>query len=72
MYGFEPLLIHVCIDLRRRNVRVAEHFLDDPQVGAVAEQMRRETVPEKMRVNVLFQPCMSRALFNNLPDARGR
>jgi hypothetical protein len=42
---FQPLLIHVGINLRRRNVGVPEHFLNDPQIGAVAQQMRRETVP---------------------------
>ena len=72
MYGFEPLLIDVRIDLRGRNVRVPEHFLDDAQVGAVAEQMRRKTVTEKMRIDIFFQPGVSRVLLNNLPDARGR
>jgi hypothetical protein len=32
----ESLLIHVRVNLRRRNVSVPEHFLDDPQIGAVA------------------------------------
>ena len=45
MDGFQPLLVDVRVNLGRRNIGVAEHFLDDPQVGAVAEQMRRKTVP---------------------------
>jgi hypothetical protein len=35
MHGFQPLLVDVRINLGRRNVRVPEHFLDDPQIGAV-------------------------------------
>jgi hypothetical protein len=45
VHGLQPLLVHVRVNLRRRNVRVPEHFLDDPEIGAVAQQMRRETVP---------------------------
>ena len=69
MDSFKPLLIDMRIDLRRRNISVAQHFLDDPQIGAVPEEMRRETVPEKVRVNILLQsgpPCM---FFHDLPDA---
>jgi hypothetical protein len=36
VHGFEPLLIDMRVNLRRRNIRVAEHFLDNAQVGAVA------------------------------------
>ena len=35
--GFQSLLIHMGVDLRRRNVSMTEHFLDDAQVGAVAQ-----------------------------------
>ena len=46
MHGFQSLLIDMGIDLRCRNVGVAEHFLDDSQIGAVTEKMSRETVPQ--------------------------
>jgi len=46
---FEPLLIDVRVDLRRRDVCVSEHFLNDAQVAAVVEQMRGKTVPECVR-----------------------
>jgi hypothetical protein len=36
VHRLEPLLIYVCVNLRRRNISVPEHFLDDPQIGAVA------------------------------------
>ncbi len=70
MHSFKPLLVDMRVNLRRGNVRVPEHFLYDPQIGSVPEQMRRKTVPEQMRVNVLFQPRPLRLFFYNLPDAR--
>ncbi len=36
---FESLLIDMRIDLRRRNIGVTEHFLNNPQVRAIAEEM---------------------------------
>jgi hypothetical protein len=36
----------VGIDFRRADVGVAEQFLDDPQIGAVLQQMRGETVAQ--------------------------
>ena len=68
MYSLKPLLIDMSVNLRCRNICVAKHFLDDAQIGAIPEQMRRETVPEKMRINVLLQPGMPRMLFHDLPD----
>ena len=68
MYGFQSLLIDVCIDLRRRYVSVSKHFLDDAQIGAVSQQMRCEAVSQKVRVNVLFESGAPRMLFHDLPD----
>ena len=70
MHSFKPLLIDVRIDLRSGNIGVAQHFLDDPQIGAVPEQMRRETVPEKVWVNIFLQSRESRVFLHDLPDAR--
>ena len=69
MHSFKPLLIDMRIDLRRGNIGVAQHFLNDPQIGAVAEQMRCETVPKKVWVNIFRQSRASRVLFHDLPDA---
>jgi len=68
MDSFKPLLIDMRIDLRRRNISVAQHFLDDPQIGAVPEKMRREAMPEKVRVNILLQAGAPRVFFHDLPD----
>jgi len=70
MYSLKPLLIDMSVNLRCRNICVAKHFLDDAQIGAIPEQMRRETVPEKMGINVLLQPGVPRTFFHDLPDAR--
>ena len=70
MHSLEPLLIDMGIDLGRRYVRVAQHLLDDSKIRAVAEQMRCEAVPQKVRINVFFQSGALRVLFNDLPNPR--
>ena len=70
MHSFKPLLIDVRVHLRRRNIGVAEHFLNDPQIGAIAKQVGREAMPEKVRVNVLFESRALCVFFYDLPDAR--
>ena len=42
--------VDVAVDLCRRERCVAEEFLDDAQVGAALEEVRREGVPETMGV----------------------
>jgi hypothetical protein len=44
MYCLEALLINVGVNLSGRDVRVTQHFLNDSQVGAIAEEMGGETV----------------------------
>ena len=70
MHSFKPLLDDVRVHLRRRNIGVPEHFLNDPQVGAIAKQVGREAMAEKVRVNIFLQPCTARMFFYDLPDAR--
>ena len=70
MHSLEPLLIDMGVDLCRRYVGVAQHLLDDSQIRAVAEQMRCEAVPQKVRINIFFQPGALRVLFNDLPNPR--
>ena len=41
--------VDVRVDLRGRYVAVTEHLLQDAQVGAPFEQMRREAVPQLVR-----------------------
>ena len=46
----EALAVDVAVDLRRRERRVAEQLLDRAQVGAALEQVRRERVPQPVRM----------------------
>ena len=68
MHSLQPLLIDMGIDLCRRYVGVTQHLLDDSQIRAVAEQMCREAVTEKVRIDVLCQSGPLCVLLNNLPD----
>ncbi len=64
MDRFQPLLINMRVNLGRRDIGVAEHLLDDAQIGAIAEQMRGKTVPQKMRINIRFQARNSARVFS--------
>ena len=44
MYRFETLLIDVCVNLCGRDIRVAQHLLNDSQVGTITQEMGGETV----------------------------
>ena len=72
MHRFQPLLIDMCVNLGCGNVGVAEHFLNDAQISAVAEQMRSEAMPEQVGINIFFQTGMPCLFFYDLPDSRGR
>ena len=70
MHSLEPLLIDMSINLGRRYVGVAQHFLNDSKICAVAEEMRCEAVAQKVGINVFFQSGALRVLFNDLPNPR--
>jgi len=61
--------VHMRIDLRRRERAVAEQLLDRPQVGAALQQVRREGVPQQMRVHAAgVETC----LLGELSQTQGR
>ncbi len=70
MDSLEALLIDMRVNLCGRNIRMTEHFLNNAQVGAIPQEVRRKTVPEKMGINVLLQPGVPRMFFHDLPDTR--
>lgn len=51
----ELVHMHVGVTLRGGECRVAEHFLDGTQIGPGIEKMRRESVSETMRGQMLPQ-----------------
>ena len=42
MHPLEASPFNVRVDLRRRNIRMAEHHLNRPKIRTAFEQMRRE------------------------------
>lgn len=72
MDRLQALLIDVRVNLRRRNIGVSEHFLNDAEIGAVAEQVSRETVAKEVRIYIRFQTRVLRARLYDLPDTRRR
>ncbi len=49
--AFQSLFDDVGIDLRGRNIGVAEQRLDDSQIGSVVQEMRREGMTQHMRTD---------------------
>src|SRR5687768_10244530 len=66
------LPVDMGVELRRRNVGVAEHLLDGAQVGASLEKVRRERVPQSVRGDVLRDPGPLDVLSKDLPRAHPR
>src|SRR5260370_1967347 len=65
---------HVRVDLRRRDIAVAEHFLHRAQVRAALQQMRREAMTQRMRADpreprIARRPSLQR-LEETLPSHR--
>ncbi len=54
MHFFESSAINVGIDLRRRNVRMTQHRLNRPEVGAPFKKMGREGMPKRVRRHSLI------------------
>ena len=52
------------IDLRRSNIGMPEHFLNDPQIAAIIQQVRGKTVAECVRLDVLGEPGNARMFLD--------
>ena len=57
----------VRVDLRRRDIAVAQQRLHRSGIGAVLQQVRRKAVTQGMRRNV-FQCCFGSVTFDCDPD----
>ena len=60
------------VDLRRRDRRVAEHFLDCAEVGASGQEMGGEAMPQGMRANVGVQTDRECVALDDLPQGDAR
>ena len=67
--GFEVVLIDVRIDLGGGDIRMAEQFLNDPQVGTVAEKVSGKAVAKQMGIDIDLDSRVLGGVFNDLPDA---
>ena len=52
----DPLAGQVGVQLGRADTRMSEQLLDDPQVGAALEQVRRERVAQRVRADPVAEP----------------
>ena len=67
VHGAQVVPVHVCVDLRRGEVRVTQHLLHRPQVRPALEQVRRESVSEGVRRDALRDPRPTRRLPDDAP-----
>src|SRR4051794_4241901 len=64
---------YVRVELGGREVGVAEHLLDAPEVGTALEEVRRERVPQEVRVDALrLEPRLLRQLPEDEERAAAR
>jgi len=57
----EVLSVHVGVDLRGRQVRMAQHFLHGAQVRPSLEEVRGKRVPQRVWADPLLDACPARA-----------
>src|SRR5205823_14848339 len=62
----------ICVDLRRRQIRVAEHLLERAQVASARQQVRRERVAQRVRAHPPLQARAPRVALDDLVDALAR
>ena len=70
-HGFLQLFADdVRVDLRGRDVGVAEHLLDRAQVGTIREQVRRKCVTQDVRADFAFLKArIAREVLQELREA---
>ena len=69
MDGAEAVLVDVGVDLGGGDVGMAEHFLDDSEVGAVVEEVGGEAVAELVGMDFLGEASSGGAFVDDLFDA---
>ena len=72
MDGLEAFAGDVGVHFGRRDAGVAEQFLNDPQVGAVLEQVCGETVPQHVRRDVAIDAGQAASFFDATPQCHRR
>ena len=67
--GFKAVLIDMRVDLGGGDIGMAEQFLNDPQVGTVAEKVGGKAVSKQMGIDIDLDSRVLGGVFNDLPDA---
>lgn len=68
VYVLELRLVHMGVDLRRRHVGMAQQLLNDAQIRPARQQVRCETVSQRVGRKTLFDPGQLRVLPHDPPD----
>ena len=68
----QPTARDMSINLRRADARMTEHFLDDAQIRAELQKMRRKAVSQHVRRDVARDAGAADAAFDPLPHRGGR
>src|SRR5579871_1603681 len=72
IHGSQPGFEHVCINLGRRDIRMAEHRLNGAQIRAALEQMRRERMPQHVRTEMRTNAGGRAVRFQQFPESESR
>ena len=65
---FQPRLVDVGVNLRRRDIGMAQQFLDLTQVGSPGKHMRGKAVPHRMRADRNIDVCQQGIFLHNGPN----
>ena len=73
IHALQPIQRYVRINLRRRDIRMAENGLHRAEIGSVLDHVRRARVPKHVRTGAASGRQHSDSSFpNQLPDALTR
>lgn len=64
----QPRMFHMRIDLRGLDACMAQHFLDQPQVGSAGQQVRGKTVPQRVGADLWIDSRATDIAFHEPPE----
>ena len=64
----QPLVVDMGVNLRGSDIDMAQHLLHAPQVGPAPEQVRGETMTQRMHRHIPRHTGTNRVLLDQFPD----